>query len=200
MRGPGERRWPLLRASVFTLVAVCVAAAGHVVGGGGSPDLFTVSVAYVVTAAPAGFLARRDRGFASIAASLSVIQVLLHAVFMTGERAHGVLMIGPGMAGMHSSSGGSVMTAAMGPGVWGSSPTAMLAGHGLAVVLSALLMARGERVLRALWHLVWPSTPRPVLLGFVWAVPRPLVSVGARPGWALDHVRRRGPPWTGRTA
>ena len=200
MRGPGDRRWPLLRASVFTLVAVCLAAAGHVVGGGGPPDLFAVGVAFVVAAAPAGFLAWRDRGFVSIATSLSVLQVLLHAAFMTAVRAHALLMVGHGMAGTHSSSGGSVMAAAMGSGVCGSSLPAMVAGHGLAVVLSALLMARGESVLRALWHLLWPSTPRPVLLGFVWVVPRPLVSARARPGWALDGVRRRGPPLTGHAA
>ena len=196
MRGPAVRPWPLLRASVFTLVAVCLAAAGHVLGGGSSPDPFAVAVAVAVAGGPAAFLARRGRGFASIGVSLSVIQVLLHAVFMTAERADGVMMVGHGMAGMSPSPGGTAMTTAMSSGVWGSSPSSMVAGHGLAVALSALLLARGERVLLALWHVLCPSTPRPVLLGFVWAALRSLVTVWALPGWALDDVRRRGPPLT----
>jgi hypothetical protein len=207
----------LFRAALVTSLAVSLAVAGHVLGGGQLPGIATLAGSAAVLLAPAAWLARRQLSFAALFGVLGAGQLMLHTAFtalsagasclpqpplsrlpwtqlpltqlpLTGGLAHG------GHAGLSCSAAMESMP--MGDG--GDSP-AMLAGHLLATLATAWLLRSGEA---ALWQLLaWlrPLIRLPRPAGFTPATHRPgawpTVFVAARRR-NLRHDTLRGPPLT----
>ncbi|GAB13020.1 hypothetical protein ARGLB_032_00670 [Arthrobacter globiformis NBRC 12137] len=191
----------LFRAALVTSLAVSLAVAGHVLGGGQLPDTVTLAVTAALLLAPAAWLARRQLSFAALFGVLGAGQVTLHASFTVFSPDASCLPQVPlaqlppahyGHAGLHC-------TAAMEsiPMDAGASSPAMLAGHLLAMLATAWLLRRGEE---ALWQLLaWlrPLARLPRLTGFTPASHRPaagpVVFVAAHRR-NLRHDSLRGPP------
>ena len=186
-------RWRVLRATVFAMAAVVLAVSAHVVGGGAAPGLAAAAAAVAITVPVALLLARRVRGAAVILGVLAGVQAALHELFMTAEHARSMLVdVAPGgaMPMVHAAPLMPVMAADH------VTTLPMLAGHGAAVLITALLLARGEAVLLSLLALMGSRPlPRllavPVLPALVVGLPSGLPARVVRPG---TSVRRRGPP------
>ncbi|WP_353710996.1 YcnI family protein [Arthrobacter sp. K5] len=67
----------LFRAALVTSLAVSLAVAGHVLGGGQLPDTVTLAVTAALLLAPAAWLARRQLSFAALFGVLGAGQVTL---------------------------------------------------------------------------------------------------------------------------
>ena len=200
----------LFRAALVTAVAVSLAVAGHVLGGGQRPDTVTLAVTAAFLLAPAAWLARRQLSFAVLFGVLGAGQLTLHTVFAAFSPGVSCL---PGLplanlpggltplAGnlVHYGHAGLNCAAAMEtmPMDEGANSPAMLAGHLLAMVATAWLMRRGEA---AFWQLLaWlrPLVRLPRPAGFTPAsyrpAARPTVFVAAHRR-NLRHDTLRGPP------
>ncbi len=186
----------MTRALVFSTVALLLAVGGHVAGGGALPAPSVMLVGVLLGAPVAALLVRRPRSTATLALGLGLQQVVLHGLFMTAAAAGSALVDAAPAGGMpmvHASQlhMGSAMS--HGASDW-SAP--MLLGHGVAVVLAALLLARGESLALRLRHLLSPvrtlqpvaPTPMPAL------VVRAGVLLGSLERRSREAVRRRGPP------
>ena len=206
LRGPLR----LFRAALVIALAVSLAVAGHVLGGGQLPGIGTVAVTAAVLMAPAAWLARRQLSFTVLFALLGAGQLTLHtafAAFSPGASCLPQLPFSQLSSGLTPPTGGlthyghgglnctaAVETVAMGDGA--NSP-AMLAGHLLAMLATAWLLRRGEA---ALWQLLaWlrPLVRLPRPFGFTPASHRPAawptVFVAAHRR-NLRHNTLRGPP------
>jgi len=156
------------RALSSAAVVVLLSLAFHLLAGGAAPEAATLTRLTAVCAAAALPLTRRPLRPASLLVLLAVAQVVLHLTFQTG--AH------------HAAHG-------HGP------PLPMVATHVLATVLTALVLRRGQALLRAGLARVVRSrrlTPRPlpVLPRTAVAVSRPVPPVAPATGAATG----RAPP------
>lgn len=218
LRGPLR----LFRAALVTSLAVSLAVAGHVLGGGQLPAVAALAGSAAVLLAPAAWLARRQLSFATLFGVLGAGQLMLHTAFTALSPGASCLPQLPlsrsphfqlpltqlplfqlPLAGSlpHSGHAGLSCSAAMESmpvGDGGDSP-AMLAGHLLATVATAWLLRSGEA---ALWQLLaWlrPVVRLPRPAGFTPATRRPrawpTVFVAAHRR-NLRHDTLRGPPLT----
>jgi hypothetical protein len=197
LRGPLR----LFRAALVTSLAVSLALAGHVLGGGQLPDTVTLAVTAAFLLAPTAWLARRQLSFAVLFGVLGAGQLTLHAVFAAFSPGASCL---PRLAlaqllPAHYGHAGLSCTAAMDtmPMDEGANSPAMLAGHVLATLATAWLLRTGEA---ALWQLLaWlrPLVRLPRAAGFIPASHRPAawptVFVAAQRR-NLRHNTLRGPP------
>ena len=179
MPGPTSSRWRLLRSAAFAAVATELAALGHLVAGGGAPDLSVLLLgAAGVTATTTG-LTRRRRGWPTIFGVLAACQLAFHLLFSIDVS--GMTAAGPMMA---------------------TSSIRMLVFHLIAAALSALVLARGEaavfRLFAALRRSVQlTAAPQPVGLPPRWTAHFGAL-FGSRPvGALLSTSPRRGPPALG---
>ncbi|MEY9949946.1 hypothetical protein [Kitasatospora sp. GAS1066B] len=166
----------LLRAVPFALVCTVVAAAGHLMGGGGEIAVPTLLLGFALVTALASLLGGRERSLLGIAGALGAGQLGLHLLFhgtgghmmagMTMDQVAGRLICNdmPGMA--HTLPAGIspaqlLSSAGLDPnayhatttGAWwqfGVTPV-MLLGHLLAAVVAGWWLRRGEV---AVWRLV----------------------------------------------
>ncbi|MFE5838281.1 hypothetical protein [Arthrobacter sp. NPDC056493] len=206
LRGPLR----LFRAALVTAVAVSLAVAGHVLGGGQLPDTGILAVAAAFLLAPAGWLARRQLSFPALFGLLGSGQLTLHTAFTAFSPGASCLPQLPlpqlqlaqlplpgGLT--HYGHVGPDCTAAMEsmPMSDGANSPAMLAGHVLATLATAWLTRRGEA---ALWQLLaWlrPLVRLPRPTGFIPAshcpAAWPTVFVAALRR-NLRHDTLRGPP------
>jgi hypothetical protein len=208
LRGPLR----LFRAALVTSLAVSLAVAGHVLGGGQLPDIAALAGSAAVLLAPAAWLARRQLSFATLFGVLGAGQLMLHTAFTAlspgasclpqlplSQLPLTLLPLTGGLA--HSGHAGLSCSAAMEsmPMGEGGDSLAMLAGHLLATLAVAWLLRSGEA---ALWQLLaWlrPLVRLPRPAGFTPARYRPgawpTVSIAAHRR-NLRHETLRGPPRT----
>jgi hypothetical protein len=192
----------LFRAVLITVATMCVAAAGHVLGGGALPAPGTVAVLAALLLVPVAWLAARELSFLILLGVLGAGQLLLHDAF-TSFSAPSVCL--PSLAGQMSHHGQAMVMGcpAAGPASMplhlgaGSDSPPMLAGHVLALLLTALLLRRGEVALwlllawlRPLVQLPQPSVVIPVRRRTL-AAGRPFVPA---PWRNLRTNSLRGPP------
>ncbi|WP_433281396.1 hypothetical protein ACQPZA_14710 [Pseudonocardia xinjiangensis] len=165
----GARR---VRSAAFAACAVGLALGAHVTAGGEAPDVTLLLVLGVLVEAASSTFARRPRGAIATAVALLSAQVALHGSFMIAGPAHAAHV-------SHLPS------------------PPMLVAHGLAALVLAVLLVRGEqlitRVARVLVPvaLLRPFRPLPVRRLMIVPpgdVPRP------RPTVTLHDLSRRGPP------
>lgn len=158
----------LSRTFLVTGMAVFLAAAAHAAGGGGIPPGMLLLALAVILLPPVGLLARRRLSFPVLACVLAAGQLLLHTAFSFVPAASACAVAGPAAHAHHTEvpvcgpagQVGEQLAEAAGNG-W-----QMTAAHFAAVVLTAVLLARGED---ALWQLLaWlrplARIPSPVTL------------------------------------
>ncbi|WP_181138583.1 hypothetical protein [Streptomyces sp. Ru73] len=90
----------LLRAAVFTAVCVALAAAGHMIGSCATVPLWSLGAGCVGVLAVAAPLAGRERSLPGIATALALGQLVLHAVFMLGQRGLAIQLPQGGVNGL----------------------------------------------------------------------------------------------------
>jgi hypothetical protein len=201
-----------VRAAVLAASALALASTAHVAAGGGLPSLPLLALLAVPVVWGAVALTVRPLGPVALTLGLGGAQVLLHEALMAlSTGACGAPQAGTaamaGMAGMHGGVAAPTGCVAHAMPAVGTSAaatgTAMLLAHAVATVLTALVLARGERVVVCLLTLLAWSVRR---LNAGTAVP-PVVDVRSsrlRHTWpdavelasaVLDAAGgRRGPP------
>ncbi len=180
------RQQRALRGAAATTVATLVAATAHTLGGGGAPPWWLVAAVILLTAPLAVWLVGRRLTLRGTASAVVAAQALLHVAFAAiGTQAplagaghhHATASLGLGGTHVHLDAG-------------------MIAAHGLAAVVTIVLLIRGERLLRAiargLRRLLAPAAPTP-------ALPTAHAALTVRPAPVLAPVflsamSRRGPP------
>lgn len=219
MSSPASGSLRGLRVAVVAVAGTLLSAAAHVAAGGRLPSAGAVALASLIPAMGGLWLSRRRRGWGSIAAVLGGVQVFLHTWLMSATETSTCAVRGGGHA-MHAagalvrcspggmadmSLGGSGRQAATGalPG-WhlAEGSLAMLLTHAVAVVLTALVLAGGER---AVWQLLQWLRPAfralradlPVLPGCPRVVPVVATPVTRRSWVDLGGPGKRGPPTHG---
>lgn len=195
-----HRRW---RASILAFVVVYLAVLGHLSGGGMVPDLPAVALASALTWPVCWQLSALRRGFPTILAVLALAQPVLHVVLEFS----GALLAGAAgtSAGHHTVT--VVADQLSTPGTAGvlTGAGSMLAFHAVAALLSAVVLARGEKALTGMLAAgrriaSWVVSVLAALAG----APTPTVDVLARPDVRSLPPRRsislparhgrRGPP------
>lgn len=215
---PAHGRLRLIRTASFAVATLTLAVTAHALAAGVVPAGSTILLAGVLVLLVSHGLSARRRRAPALVAVLALLETGLHVLFHLagpGSPVAGVAgpeiagsgiagasaassALGHGAAGMTAHHHGSVALDTVGTGAtWsqlldalGLSP-AMIAGHALATVLTALILAHGEEILWQLaqqlpviWHLpVVPQLPTALPT----ATPRRLV--------APQHVflSQRGP-------
>ncbi|GAA1729698.1 hypothetical protein [Aeromicrobium alkaliterrae] len=166
MWDPGRGSLRAVRATAAGLTVSVVAVASHVIGGGAHTSWLAVVPATIAVTLVTGALGGRRLGSATLVGLLSLAQVAVHAL---SHYLHG-------------------------QAVWHD--LTMVGAHVVGVAVTALLLARGERLL---WRLhAWL---RPRVLGSLPSLPhvprrRPVVVVvdRARTPLLVGSCTRRGPP------
>lgn len=161
-----------VRAAVFAVVCVLLAALGHVMMSGSPVAWWTVAAGTAATGGVGWCLAGRERGLPLIVSVVVVVQGLLHSSFSLAQSATG--RVAPGQGTGTGQGSGSAHTHAMGPtsmdtidtmdmghmgsghmgpgsmsqpahDMGGTSSFGMLAAHLVAALLCGLWLAYGER-------------------------------------------------------
>lgn len=191
------RQLRTVRGAAAATIATLFAAVSHTVGGGAPPSaLLMLSVSVLLTPL-AVLLAGRATRFASIAATVGVTQIAFHALFEVTGPQHAP----PALVGLHQH--GALDPAVLAPlhpsiGHAAHSDALMLVAHSCAAIVTALLLWRGEMLLRSIGQWVHAVLRRAQTLPLVNAPLRAaLVDAAALP--ALSRIRfsdlcRRGPP------
>ncbi|MFF7186695.1 hypothetical protein ACFZAR_15895 [Streptomyces sp. NPDC008222] len=162
-----------LRAAVFAVACVLLAALGHVLMSGRDVPAWALGTGVAVTGAAGWCLAGRERGLPLIVTVVVAAQTALHSAFtfaqpMSGGQVDtgmngmpgmgstdmGSMDMGAGMAPMRMGSMDMSRTDALGHPMGGSWSSGMVAAHLLAALLCGLWLAYGEkaavRILRAM--------------------------------------------------
>lgn len=176
------RRAAAPRGTIAAAVATALAVAGHVVAGGHVPSARAVAASFVLAAVACTWLAGRLRGTAAVAACCAAGQLGDHLVFSAL----------PGEGAMPHDGATMPSPAAAAP--------AMVAGHVLALALTALVVRHAATLARSLRRLVhalvrFPAPPSRVPGG----PRRPSADTSTSPrlpgpGWRGQCPPRRGPP------
>lgn len=205
MHTPTRGTTRLTRAAAFGVATLGLATGAHVSAGGALPSMMVLSALMVPLTVAALVLTARRCGPVLLLGSLTAAQLLLHETLMalTPHPAaemfptemgahHGAQALVSGQVSAHSA---SAMSGAAVAGTEGWSVT-MKTAHVLAILVTALLLARGEKALWQLAARLLPTLPgEPVLPRCTPPQPPVLVSLPAlRPSVARGGPCLRGPP------
>jgi hypothetical protein len=205
MGSPGDGALRVARTVAVTAVVVGLAVAAHVAGGGRPPRALGLVGLALATAYVCAWLARRRLSLPVLAGVLAAGQWALHHTFDVLEASCATTIVPAAHAG-HTVAAGSCepVAAAAGSGLAAgqhlAAPSwAMLLAHVAATLVSALVLASGERALWALCGLLAtlvPALPRAAAPVAVPARRAPDVPAAPRPRRAvlLRTSPRRGPP------
>ncbi|MEW1834350.1 hypothetical protein [Microbacterium sp. NPDC079995] len=188
-RPADSRRVRVVRAGGAAAIATLTAAAAHSLGGGSAPAPWLVATVTLLAWPIALAIVGSRPSAVRTGIAVATAQALLHAAFALVGDVHPTLA-----AGHHH----GAFTLAAGSGAAMPLDGAMIAGHTLAAVVTAVAVCHGERMLRvlargirSLWAIRAPQLPaierRPVAIPD--GAPR-----GVRPRLALTDLFRRGPP------
>ncbi|MDA2813628.1 copper resistance protein CopC [Nocardiopsis sp. RSe5-2] len=196
---------PLHTLRTCLLAAGCTAVAwfGHAIWGGAPAPAWAVAAAAALLWGPLARFTRARRGFGAILTVTVGAQAPLHLVFLAAEAVGGAPHSAHAVhAAAHSTAHAHTPLAdahwLTGPRLLGYSPD-MLAGHLLAALAGAALLAWGEDALSALLGVLSEALPRLVGPAAVPAAAAVAVGVPRWPGPAarrapLTGARPRGPP------
>jgi len=205
MDTPTRGAMRLARAAAFGVSTLVLTMGAHAAAGGVLPSMWVlVALALPLTMA-AVLLTGRRCGPAVLLGSLATAQVLLHEAFMALSAHASVAMSSADLGaqqGVHAMLSGQVsahVASAMGDAAVstvGDRSFTMQAAHVVATVITALVLARGER---ALWQIVsrlLPTLPgRSLVPGYESLQAAVLVSVPVlRPTLVSGGIGLRGPP------
>lgn len=187
------------RSLLVTGIAVFLAAGAHVTGGDGTPPAPLLAALTALLLPPVLLLSRRQLSLPVLASVLSAGQVLLHGAFSLSPPAAACTPTGPAGHIHHTMAATACAPAPAGGHLAEASGHGwpMTAAHAAAVLLTALLLARGEK---ALWQLLaWlrPLAQIPAPATLPAPTPRLLSSSHFQaPASSTDACvhRLRGPP------
>lgn len=168
--------WRLFRGGVLAVLCTILAACGHAMAGGPVPAVATVVAASWLSACFVLFADRR-RGFMPIAVASVSAQLVLHTAFVLAEGVHAGHVPAGSSAGL-----------------------TMVAGHAVAAVAMAAILAYGEQVVWSLFY-VLALCGVPQLVRLVPPGPRARVRVVAEADLPPDsydaraHPQRGPPAW-----
>ena len=203
MSSPASGSLRGLRVAIVAAAGTSLAAAAHVAAGGALPSAGATATGAVIPAMAGLWMTGKRRGLLSIAAVLGVVQIVLHTWLMAGST-DPCLVSGGG----HAAHAASATLRCTSTGMSGMQPgrawltgasLAMFLAHALAVVLTALVLAAGER---AVWQLLAWLRPAvqaacstlPVLPRRRWVPVVAVVPVHRLCSVDLGGSGRRGPP------
>ncbi|MEQ4520068.1 hypothetical protein ABLI39_11985 [Pseudarthrobacter sp. B907] len=189
-----------LRAAMVATTIVVLAAAAHVVGGGQLPAPAILAAFFALTGLASTAATRLKLNVPAMTSLLGAGQVVLHEAFAAFSTP--VAGVGPLGAPGHHDGVVPLLVPSAGPlqshALDSALALTMFAGHALATLVCALLLARGEDALwqlaawlRPLVQLPSPVTPRPVALRALPLWPAESLPL---PWRNLRRDCRRGPP------
>ncbi|MBS1697822.1 MAG: hypothetical protein JST25_05385 [Actinobacteria bacterium] len=202
----GARLSRQARAGKALLVAVfstMIALISHVLAGGSVPEMPGILVPLALSVFVCLPLSGRVLSLPGLVLSVLSSQLLFHWLFMLGTTGPGVLLIEDAPAGHHAQTITLLHTGTQTAPHMDHSDGGMWVGHGIAAVVTILLIRRGEAALVGLWQLtamlvrtLFPRLPRPAAIRV--ALPQ-LVGdfLNQRPFAHLllgASISRRGPP------
>ena len=162
------------RTVVFAVLATVLALMAHVVGGGAAPGAGSLLLVALLAGTAGSWLAAHRPGPVRGVLGLGLVEVVAHTVFAAA----------------------APMPDRMGAG-HAAHPGAMTLAHGVAVVVTALLLTRGERAVETLLARVLPAPPGHVVTPSPARACRTVPPAPAVPALGLvlvDHLTLRGPP------
>jgi len=182
MSSPATAGWRHLRAAVVAATVVALSAAGHVLGGGHRPHPVALLLLTAVAMVPAYVGGRVQLRYGTLVALLGIGQVVVHHV-LAGAGS-------PTPSTHHVHEAATTASAAASPGT-----DTMLAGHALATLVVAALLAHGDAVLWRVWRWLCSTLAvrRPVVVPAFDRLPR-LVSTDPFALCRSADVRRTSPP------
>ena len=193
-----------LRAAMVATTIVVLAAAAHVVGGGQLPAPAILAAFLALTGLVSTAATRLKLNVPAMTGLLGAGQVVLHEAFAAFSTPIAGAATGAGPLGApgHHDGGVPLLVPPAGPvqshALDSALALTMFAGHTLATLFCALLLARGEDALwqlatwlRPLVQLPSPATPRPVALRALPLWPAESLPL---PWRNLRRDCRRGPP------
>lgn len=204
MRTAARPPFHALRSALVALTVVSLAAGAHAVAGGQLPSPGILLACLALTGLASTAATRLKLNVAAMAGLLGAGQLALHGAFTLFT---GTSFSGPGGALPHHAGAASVLAAVPAPIAAGHAhlpepdstlSLLMLAGHALATLVCALLLARGEDALWSLaaWLRPLLRLPAAVLTDAVAAPPAasPPADYAPLPWRNLRRDCRRGPP------
>lgn len=162
-RGAPLRLW---RSTAVTSTVMALAAGAHLIGGGRLPGLPALLLLAALVHLPVVLLASRRLSLPTLIGVLGIGQWSLHHAFAWLSAARACASPGGAVGGQVH--GVHVVVGACGPSTpaphGGAMGAPMLAAHVLAILLTAVALARGEAALWMLlaWLVPLASLPRPV--------------------------------------
>lgn len=139
-----SRKPAVVRGFAASTLAIFIALAGHLTGGGAMPGPLGIVVPWLLSVMICVLLAGRRLSVTRMSVSVALSQFLFHALFVLGT-------VTPSGAAVPHVHGGPVVIPT-GPGI----PEAVVAdgsmwiGHGIAALVTVLALHRGERLVIAL--------------------------------------------------
>ena len=192
------RKPAVVRGIAASSVAIFVALAGHMTGGGDMPGPLGVVVPWVLSLMVCVLLAGRRLSLIRLSLSVGLSQLLFHVLFVLGT------ITPSGVSAPHVHGGPLVLPRGAGVSEAVAADGGMWAGHLLAALVTIAALHRGERLVMALCALAaqavrWvrrrvdaaltrPSVPR---IRSLRVVPTPVLSAASA---LLATLRGRAPP------
>ncbi len=187
---PGRGAVRVLRATGLATVALGLAAAAHLTGGGSLPGLAPAVGLFGLAAASSAVLTAQRIRPVAVLAWLGLAQLGLHWAFGALTQASGTTST----VGHHATSA-DLLVASRTVTAEHDHGTTMLVAHVLATLFTAAAVARGEDLLWTIWGLLAPRLPAQPVPG-----PRPVGpgvsswSPGPASREPAGHPDVRGPP------
>lgn len=193
-----SRRRRALRGAAAAAVATIVAGTAHTLAGGGAPPWWLLLSLALLTSPAAVWLVGRRPSVAGTAAAVVAAQLALHVAFAAVGTGDPASVPGAGHSAGHAIS--PAVMAELGRSLASGShlhlDAGMIAAHLIAAVATVLLLAHGERVVRAIARGIrrvlsraLPVVPPPVMPAYRQGAPlAPAAAV------FLSVLSRRGPP------
>lgn len=144
MRVSPSRKPAVVRGFATSSLAIFVALAGHVTGGGEMPGALGILVPWLFAFMVSVLLAGRTLSLTRLTLSVTLSQFLFHTLFVLGTVAPSGVTI------PHVHGAPLVLPAADGAAVVATADASMWVGHALAALLTVTALHRGERLLLTL--------------------------------------------------
>lgn len=142
-----SRKPAVIRGFAASSLAIFVALAGHVTGGGQMPGVLGILVPWLFSFMICVLLAGRRLPLLRLGASVTVSQFLFHVLFVLGT------VTPSGIAAPHVHGAPVILPATTGVSETVSADTSMWLGHALAAAVTVLALYRGERLVVAVCDL-----------------------------------------------
>lgn len=191
----GERAIRALRGTIAAAVSTVIAAASHGLADGRAPSIFALSVAFTASVFVCIALAGKTLSRPRLAVSVVLSQLAYHGMFAFAPSGGSVEQTSLGVHAQHALGAVDVQA---GAAAHSHHPTMWVA-HALAAVVTTLVLAHGERIVRGLFTTLRIAVsalfeaPAPVVIPALVSV-APSAAAPRRAAVVLPTRSQRGPP------